>query len=94
MKIGGGLSLSAPSAADQSKELAKVSKQFEAIFVRKMLAAARQASLGEGLFDNSAVEQFRTMQDDKLADLVAEKGLGLAATIEKQLAHHIGGKTS
>lgn len=82
----------AHKAADQKVELAKAAKQFEAIFVRQMLAAARKASLGEGLFDNSAVEQFQSMQDSNVADLVSEKGgLGLAATIERQLSGFIGG---
>jgi flagellar protein FlgJ len=92
MKIQTGLSLAAPAPADQRADLAKAAKQFEAIFVRQMLAAARKANLGEGLFDNSAVEQFQSMQDAKLADLVSDKGgLGLAGTIEKQLSAHIGG---
>ena len=82
----------APKPADQKVELAKASKQFEAIFVRQMLAAARKASLGEGLFDNSAVEQFQSMQDSQVADLVAERGgLGLGKSIERQLSSQIDG---
>lgn len=78
--------------ADQRAELGKAARQFEAIFVRQMLSAARQAKLADGLFDNSAVEQFRSMQDSHLADLISEKGgLGLAATIERQLSSHLGG---
>jgi flagellar protein FlgJ len=77
--------------ADQRTELGQAAKQFEAIFVRQMLSAARQAKLADGLFDNSAVEQFQSMQDAHMADLVSEKGgLGLAATIERQLSNHIG----
>lgn len=83
----------APKPADQKTELGKAAKQFEAIFVRQMLAAAHKAKLADGLFDNSAVEQFQTMQDSNLADLVSENGgLGLARTIEQQLSHKIGGK--
>jgi peptidoglycan hydrolase FlgJ len=83
----------APKAADQKAELGKAAKQFEAIFVRQMLAAARKASLGEGLFDNSAVEQFQSMQDSQIADLVSERGgLGLGKTIEQQLSGHLEGK--
>jgi peptidoglycan hydrolase FlgJ len=83
--------LSGPAPIDQRAELGKAARQFEAIFVRQMLAAARKASLGESLFDSSASEQFRTMQDSQLADLMAEQGgLGLAKTIEQQLSSRIG----
>jgi len=82
----------APKPADQKAELGKAAKQFEAIFVRQMLAAAHKAKLADGLFDNSAVEQFQSMQDSKLADIVSENGgLGLARTIEQQLSQKIGG---
>jgi flagellar protein FlgJ len=79
--------------ADQRAELGKAAKQFEAIFVRQMLAAARKASLSDGLFDNSATEQFQTMQDSNFADLMAEHGnLGLSKTIEQQLSTRVGTK--
>lgn len=83
----------APKPADQKVELGKAAKQFEAIFVRQMLAAAHKAKLADGLFDNSAVEQFQSMQDSRFADIVSENGgLGLARTIEQQLSRQIGGK--
>jgi peptidoglycan hydrolase FlgJ len=87
-----GPSLSQAKPADQRAELARAAKQFEAIFVRQMLAAARKASLGEGLFDNASVEQFQSMQDARFADIVAERGgLGLGKTIEQQLSQHFDG---
>ncbi len=83
----------APKPADQKAELGKAAQQFEAIFVRQMLAAAHKAKLADGLFDNSAVEQFQSMQDSRFADIVSENGgLGLARTIEQQLSRQIGGK--
>ena len=94
MKISGAPSI-APQPADQKAELAQAAKQFEAIFVRQMLAAARKASLAEGMFDNSAVEQFQSMQDSQVADLVAERGgLGLGKSIEQQLSSQIDGAKS
>ena len=87
-----GSSTSAARPADQRADLARAAKQFEAIFVRQMLAAARKASLGEGLFDNSSVEQFQSMQDAQFADIVAERGgLGLGKTIEQQLSQQLDG---
>ncbi len=46
-------------------------ERFEAIFVGMMLKSMRTASLGEGLFDNKASQQFRDMQDGKLAESMA-----------------------
>lgn len=93
MKIANSLPL-ASKPADQKAALGKAAQQFEAIFVRQMLAAANKAKLADGLFDNSAVEQFRSMQDSRFADIVSENGgLGLARTIERQLSRQIGGDT-
>ncbi|MET0250674.1 MAG: rod-binding protein [Novosphingobium sp.] len=76
----------ADKGADRAA-LAKAAQGFEAIFVRQMLAAARQASFGDSLFDSRATETFRDMQDARFADLAAQSGaLGLARQIEAQLA--------
>lgn len=59
---------------------------FEAIFVRQMLKTMRTSSLGEGLFDGQGTEQFRDMQDSKVADTMAEKGVfGIAQLLTRQL---------
>ena len=59
---------------------------FEAIFVRQMLKTMRTSSLGEGLFDGQGTEQFRDMQDSKVADAMAEKGVfGIAQLLTRQL---------
>jgi flagellar protein FlgJ len=79
--------------ADQTAELDKAATQFEAIFIRQMLAAARKASLSGGLFDNQATEQFQSMQDSNYADMMSQHGgLGLAKTIAQQLSNHPGSK--
>jgi flagellar protein FlgJ len=83
-----------PKPADQKTALAKAATQFEAVFFRQMLAAARKASLSDGLFDSSSTEQFQTMQDSNYADLMAEHGgLGLAKTIVQQLSSRLGSKS-
>jgi flagellar protein FlgJ len=73
------------------EQLKDAAKQFEAIFVRQMLAAARKDNLDEGgLFDSQAMDTFRQMQDEKFADAAAQTGtLGLASIIEAQLARHL-----
>lgn len=72
-------------------KLHATAQKFEAIFVRQMLASARSANMGDTLFKSQANDTFRQMQDERFADIAAQKGsLGLAAMIEKQLSAQMG----
>lgn len=83
---GGALPLQ--SSQDKSK-LTHVAKQFEAVFVRQLMGAMRQAGFGDDLTGSSSVEQFQEMADAKTADALAERGgLGIAELLLGQL----GGK--
>lgn len=69
------------------EQLAGAARQFEAIFVRQMLAAARKTDFGAPLLGGQAIDTFRTMQDEHFADVAAQSGaFGLGAQIEAQLA--------
>lgn len=82
-------SLNASHGTDRER-LAGAAKAFEAIFVRQMLSAARQAGFGDSLIGGQGLETFRSMQDSHFADLTAQTGaLGLAKQIETQLARHL-----
>jgi peptidoglycan hydrolase FlgJ len=66
--------------------------QFEAIFVKMMLKSMRQASLGEGLFDSKALQQFRDMQDAKLAEsMAAHAPIGIGRAMTDYLAKAVPG---
>jgi len=83
----------APRAASAKEQLAEAAKQFEAIFVRQMLAAARKAGpAGENaLFGGQAMETFTQMQDARFAEIAAERGsFGVARALETQLSAAIG----
>lgn len=76
-----------PSAPTDSSRLGtkdnldEAAAKFEAIFITTMLRSARAAKLGDGLFDSSAVEQFRDMQDVNVAETMARHmplGIGKA----------------
>ena len=84
------MSSAAPTSSDRDK-LAGVAKQFEAIFVRQMLAAARKSDFGGDLFGgDGAIDTFREMQDSQFADIAADTGtLGLAQQIEAHLARFV-----
>lgn len=63
--------------------LDKAGKRFEAVFTGMMLASMRKAKLADPLFDSKAIDTFRDMQDQKLAQSMAEHaplGIGRAMT--------------
>ena len=79
-----------PVTGDRAK-LATAAKQFEAIFIRQMLSAARQTDFGGGLFDSEALGTFRQMQDERFAEITSQTGaFGIAKQIEAQLASQLG----
>lgn len=72
-------------ADPKRQQLAKAAQAFEAVFVRQMIGSMRQATLGEDLFGSSATDQFRDMQDAKLADqMAADGGFGIARMLIQQ----------
>ncbi|WP_083672108.1 rod-binding protein [Sphingomonas montana] len=80
-----GTSAANVSLAAQKDGLAKVAKQFEAVFLRQIIGSMRQASLAEGALDSSASAQFRDMQDGRLADSMTDAGgFGVAQMLLKQ----------
>jgi flagellar protein FlgJ len=77
------------AATSDSEKLAGVAKQFEAIFLRQMLAAARKTNLGgeDNIFSGQGLDTFRQMQDDRFADIASETGaFGLGKMIQAHLA--------
>ncbi len=84
--------VAAAPAADDRARLHEAAKQFEAIFLRQMLSAARSTDFGgDDLFGGQAEETFQEMRDARFAGIAADSGsIGLAASIEQQLARYIG----
>lgn len=84
-----GIGAAAPAGSAgpvQSKDdLRSAAKAFEAIFLRQMIGTMRSASLAEDMFSNQATEQFRDMQDAKMADAMAGNSkFGIAELLLKQ----------
>lgn len=86
---------SAAAAPSDREKLKQASKQFEAIFIRQMLASARKTNFDDsGLFSGEGTDTFRQMQDDRFAEIASQSGaFGLAATIENQLARTLPQET-
>ena len=61
--------------------LEKAGKQFESVFVGMMLKSMRQAHLSNELFESKGLDTFREMQDQKVAQSMADTaplGIGKA----------------
>ncbi|HKX77825.1 MAG TPA: rod-binding protein [Novosphingobium sp.] len=83
----------APASSDREK-LAAAARQFEAIFLREMLSAARKTDFGGGAIGGGGLDTFRQMQDEHFADVAAKTGtIGMAEIIEAQLARFIPAQT-
>lgn len=86
------LSASASRAlSPEGAELRRAAQGFEAIFVRRMLEAARASDLGgSDVIGGAGLDQFMAMRDEHLADIAAKRGtFGIAEAIEKQLASRL-----
>ncbi|MCW1382998.1 rod-binding protein [Novosphingobium sp. KCTC 2891] len=76
----------------ERQKLRQAAQGFEAIFVRQILATARQSSFGgKDLFGANPVgsgdDTFTQMRDDRFAEIASQSGsFGLAKQIEAQLA--------
>lgn len=87
--------LTAGTQATDREKLHATAKQFEAIFVRQMLAAARKTDFGGEAFGSQAMQTFRQLQDEHFADVTAGTGtLGLASIIEAQMARYLPAETA
>lgn len=76
----------ADKKASELDQLKAAAKQFEAIFTRQIMKSMRDSKLADDdLFGSDATDQFREMQDSKLADQLADKGaIGIADLLVKQ----------
>jgi len=76
-----------PAQPPRNPEMEKAAQAFEAVFLRQMIGAMRSSSLAEGMFDNSATEQFRDMADSRTADEMAKTSkFGIAEMLMRQFA--------
>lgn len=82
LKLTGSISTDTTRLASR-ENLQAAGERFEAIFTKMMLGSMRKAKLADSLFESQALDQFRDMQDDKLAESMASHapiGIGKAMT--------------
>jgi peptidoglycan hydrolase FlgJ len=78
--------LRANAAREDPAALAEAAVQFEALFIGMMLKTARDASLGEGLFDGQETRQYLELMDSQVAlELARKGGFGFGRMIVEQL---------
>jgi len=69
------------------KDMEKVARDFESVFVNKLFESMRKAIPKSGLFDSSAMEMYQSMMDQEMAKNMSErKGMGLGEMVYKDLS--------
>ncbi|MFH0934771.1 MAG: flagellar assembly peptidoglycan hydrolase FlgJ [Pseudomonadota bacterium] len=79
------LKLQARQSPDQSLRIA--AQQFETVFLNMMLKSMRDATPQDGMFDSEQTRMFTGMLDQQLAQTMANRGVGLADVMVRQLSH-------
>ena len=72
---------------DSEKEMEKVARDFESVFINKLFESMRKGIPKSGLFDSSALDMFQSMTDQEMAKKMAErKGMGIGEMVYKDLS--------
>ena len=73
------------------QKVAEVSRQFEAVLLRQILAETQKPLIKSKLLDNSTTAGiYRDMIGNQLADSISKTGsVGLSRTLERQLARQV-----
>ena len=61
-------------------------KQFEALFLNMVMKSMRDATPQNGPFDNEQTKMFTSMLDQQLSQSLAQRGVGLADVLTRQLS--------
>jgi len=83
--------------SNSEKNLEKVSRDFESIFLHKLLSSMRKTVPKSGLLDSFATDMYRSMMDEEISkEMSKNKGMGLGEMIYNDLSNInrvSGGKT-
>ncbi len=79
------------SARQNSPESVKAAaKQFEALFMNMIMKSMREATPQEGMFESQQTKMYTSMLDQQLSQTLANRGVGLAEVLERQLSNNRG----
>ena len=69
------------------KNIEKVARDFESVFINKLFESMRKAIPKSGLFDSSAMDMFQSMTDQEMSKKMSErKGMGIGEMVYKDLS--------
>ncbi len=79
------------SAKQNSPDSIKAAaKQFEALFMNMVMKSMREATPQEGLFDSQQTKMYTSMMDQQISQTLANRGVGLADVLVRQLSNNRG----
>jgi flagellar protein FlgJ len=80
------------SAKQNSPEAIKAAaKQFEALFMNMVMKSMRDATPQDGMFDSEQTKMYTTMLDQQVSQTLANRGVGLADVLVRQLSNNRNG---
>ncbi|HIE80551.1 MAG TPA: hypothetical protein EYQ03_07980 [Nitrospinaceae bacterium] len=69
------------------KEMEKVARDFESIFINKLFESMRKAIPKSDLLDSSAMDMYQTMLDQEMAkEMSKQKGMGMGEMVYNDLS--------
>jgi flagellar protein FlgJ len=73
--------------AGSEKDMEKVARDFESVFINKLFESMRKAIPKSGLFDSSALDMFQSMTDQEMAkEMSKRKGMGIGEMVYQDLS--------
>jgi peptidoglycan hydrolase FlgJ len=73
--------------AQSEKEMEKVARDFESVFINKLFETMRKAIPKSELLDSSSMEMFQSMMDQEMAKQMAmQKGMGMGEMVYNDLS--------
>jgi len=74
--------------SNSEKSIEKVSRDFESIFLHKLLSSMRKTVPKSGLLDSFATDMYRSMMDEEISrEMSKNKGMGLGEMIYNDLSN-------
>jgi Rod binding domain-containing protein len=72
---------------DGEKDIEKVSRDFESVFLNKLLSSMRKTIPKSGLLDSFASDMFQSMMDEEMSkEMSKNKGMGMGEMIYNDLS--------
>jgi peptidoglycan hydrolase FlgJ len=72
---------------NSKKDMEKVARDFESVFVNKLLESMRKGTPKSGLLDSHAMDMYQSMMDQEMAkEMAKRKGMGMGEMVYKDLS--------